>query len=690
MKQYVFAFLLCAYLNHGFAQETEPEDSADVLEAVVVKGYEQNRKLLDVPAPVSYVSKAQLERFSNIGILPAMNTATGVRMEERSPGSYRLNIRGSSLRSPFGVRNVKVYWNNIPFTDPGGNTYLNQLSFHNVNSIEIIKGPASSLYGAGTGGAVLIKSLGSAWKPGVSVNYLAGSFDQTMINSALQWGNDNFQNSISYTHQESDGYRVQSKMKREVLTYEAKINAGDRNQLNVYFLYGDLYYQTPGGLTKAQYEANPKAARPAAGIFPSAVTAQAAIYQKTFLSGFSNHYSFNSRFDNTTSLYGAFSQIENPAIRNYEKRNEPHFGGRTVFSYHADIDDSKLHFVLGGEMQKGFSDVKVYRNRQGVSDSLQTDDEIDNLQYFVFGQTELELKSGWIFTAGASLNKSTIELNRVSTVPPLVQKRTYSNELAPRLSVLKKITADIAVYSSVSKGFSPPTLAELLPSTSIINTNLEAEDGVNYELGIRGSFLQNKIFVDMNAFLFFLKNTLAQRRDASGADYFENAGSTRQRGIETNITWQPLRQSNSTISDIRIFVSHTWHDFTYKDYKQISTDLSGNKLPSVAPHVIASGFDISTKPGIYTNINYYYSDSIPLNDPNTDFASSFHLLGARLGFRKTINERFRFDVFGAVDNIFNTTYSLGNDINAAAGRYYNAAPGINYSAGVSLNVNFKY
>jgi iron complex outermembrane receptor protein len=247
----------------------------------------------------------------------------------------------------------------------------------------------------------------------------------------------------------------------------------------------------------------------------------------------------------------------------------------------------------------------------------------------------------------------------------------------------------VNIYGSVSKGFSPPTLAELLPSTSIINTNLEAEDGVNYEFGARGSFLQNKLFVDINAFLFFLKNTLAQRRDASGADYFENAGSTRQRGIETNVTWQPVRQSNSTISDIRVFVSHTWHHFTYKDYKQISTDLSGKRLPSVAPHVIASGFDVGTRLGIYTNLNYYYSDSIPLNDANTDIASSFHLLGARIGFRRAISEKFRFDVFGTVDNIFNTTYSLGNDINAAAGRYYNAAPGINYTAGVSLNFNFN-
>jgi iron complex outermembrane receptor protein len=186
-----------------------------------------------------------------------------------------------------------------------------------------------------------------------------------------------------------------------------------------------------------------------------------------------------------------------------------------------------------------------------------------------------------------------------------------------------------------------------------------------------------------------LENTIAQRRDSSGADYFENAGSTRQRGIETNITWQPIRQSNSVISDVRFFVSHTLHNFTYRNYKQLNTDLSGKKLPSVAPHVIASGLDISAKPGFYTNINYYYSDDIPLNDVNTSNASSFHLLGARLGFKKTVSKVFRLDVFGSVDNILNTTYSLGNDINAAAGRYYNAAPGINYSGGISLHVNFK-
>ncbi len=87
------------------------------LKEVVVKAYEQNRSLINVAAPVSVTTHAQLNRFGNMSILPALNITPGVSMEERSPGSYRLNIRGSSLRSPFGVRDIKIYLNDIPLTD---------------------------------------------------------------------------------------------------------------------------------------------------------------------------------------------------------------------------------------------------------------------------------------------------------------------------------------------------------------------------------------------------------------------------------------------------------------------------------------------------------------------------------------------------------------------------------------------
>ena len=80
-----------------------------ILQEVVVQAYEQNRRLSEVPVAVGVITTAEWNRYSKMSIVPAMNSIPGVRMEERSPGSYRLSFRGSTLRSPFGVRNVKVY-----------------------------------------------------------------------------------------------------------------------------------------------------------------------------------------------------------------------------------------------------------------------------------------------------------------------------------------------------------------------------------------------------------------------------------------------------------------------------------------------------------------------------------------------------------------------------------------------------
>src|ERR1017187_10230804 len=331
MKKVLTGLILFFCFPHTSSSQINPTDTIKSLTEVVVKAYEQNRSLIDVAAPVAITGQAQLNRFNNMSILPAVNITPGVSMEERSPGSYRLNIRGSSLRSPFGVRDVKIYLNDIPLTDPSGNTYLNQLSFYNFNSIEIIKGPASSLYGAGIGGAMLIHTLPLNWYKGISLAYSTGSFNTNNINANVKTGDADHENSFNYSHQTSDGYRSQAKMRRDIATWESLLNASGKQSLHAYMSYSDLYYQTPGGLTLAQYNADPKQARPSAGSQPGAVQNKAAVYQKIFIAGFSNEYRFNENWQNTTSVYGSYSDFINPGIRVYEIRKEPHFGGRSVF-----------------------------------------------------------------------------------------------------------------------------------------------------------------------------------------------------------------------------------------------------------------------------------------------------------------------------------------------------------------------
>ncbi|MES1216548.1 MAG: TonB-dependent receptor plug domain-containing protein [Bacteroidota bacterium] len=684
MKKFLFSNLLLFSIPLFCLSQSESEDSSKTLGEVIIKGFEQNRQLKKTAVAINYVSKSQLERFNNTSILPALNNTPGVRMEERSPGSYRMNVRGSTLRSPFGTRNVKVYWNGIPFTDPGGNTYLNQLGYYNFNSIEVLKGPSGSLYGAGTGGVIIINGQTEKWSPGVDVNYLFGSFGLSNLNIQVKAGNENSRNTFNYTHQTSDGYRDHTNMRRDIVTWQTQIKANEKQQLSVSVLYGDLYYQTPGALTKTEYNNNPKAARPAAGTLPSADQAKAAIYQKTFLAGVNNMYHFGAHFQNTTVVYGAFTQIKNPTFRNYERRMEPHFGGRTLFTWDHKFSNSILKILFGSEAQKGFFNTKGFVNTNGNPGAIQTDDDINNWIYSFFAQGDLQLPHDINITTGVSINRSTIEITRLSVPLFTPVKKSYNSEWAPRIAVSKKLISNLWMYASISKGFSPPTSAEILPSTSVISTSLQAEHGVNYELGFKSSWLQQRLYVEINAFSYRLHSAIVQRKDANNADYFANAGSTKQKGIESQASYQLIRHVNQYISDARIWISHTLNDFNYNDFKQAANDYSGKQLPSVARHTVAAGIDIIFKPGFYSNLTYFYSDRIALNDANTDYASSYNLFGGRIGWKKIIANKYRLNTFIGADNLFNVTYSLGNDINAAGGRYYNAAAGRNYYFGLAL------
>jgi len=678
MKIFYTLFLLFL-LQDGIAQTTDSVKSRS-LDEVVIKAFEQSRQLRDVPATISFINRTGLERFSSTNIVQAVNTLPGVRMEERSPGSYRLNIRGSSLRSPFGVRNVKIYYNDLPYTDPGGQSYFNNLGFYNFNSIEIIKGPGSSLYGAGTGGVLLVESLDANEPANVSAELSAGSFGMKNAFVSATTEADNAKNKFGFQHQYSNGFRIQSALKRNIFSWNGRYGGNGKGLLKTTFLYSDLFYETPGALTKAEFDMNAKAARPAGGGFPGAEQAQASIQQKTFLAGASYHHQFTEAFSNTSVAYGMFTELRNPAIRNYGKNKEPHVGGRTTFAY----KNKAFNLVAGGEIQQSFNSIFVYQNKAGRPDSLQSLDDVNIRQSLLFLQAGYEF-SGLELSAGGSLNALQLDFKRTSPRPLPQQKRNFNNELAPRLALSKKWKS-ITIYSSIARGFSPPTSAELLPSGSDINLSLNAEHGTNYDLGLRGRI--SDFSFDVNAFLFSLKNTIVQRRDAGGGDYFVNAGKTNQKGIESSFSY-PLFKQSGFIRQSLVYLNHTWHYFKYQEFKQVNTDFSGKRLPGIAPYTIAAGLDLAANNGLLANINYYYSDRIPLNDANNEFAAAYHLLHLKIGFQKQVSNQLQLKIAAGAENLLDEKYSLGNDINAFGGRYYNAAPGRNFYTTLSLQFATK-
>ncbi len=690
MQRLLLSVGLLFSLQSTFAQTTE-KDSARVLEPVMVTAFEQQVPVHRSPISVGVLNASTADYSNKTSLVSGFNTVAGVRMEERSPASYRINIRGSSLRSPFGVRNVKVYWNDIPVTDPGGNTYFNQFGFNNFSSIEIYKGPVSSMYGAGTGGLILMQSLPALplrqaglsdnSRPTASLEYMGGSFNLQNIFGSVSFGEKNNQSLLTYVHNSSDGYRDHSRMRRNNASFVSRNQISTKQQLTAAVLFTDLYYETPGGLTKAEYDANPKAARPAAGGQPSADLAKAAIYQKNILVGLHQLYSFNELFKNNTSLYGAFAQIKNPTFRNYERRNEPHFGGRTSFSFNKQLDKTKIQLLAGGELQQGYFNTQVSKNKQGNPDTLQTNDDIRNNNYSVFFQADADFSSKWFLTAGVSLNQSDISITRLNKYPVVAQSRTYGSEWSPRIALLWKMTKDMALFANVSKGFSPPTTAEVLPSTGVISTFLEAEEGTNYELGLKTYLLDGKLYVELSEYYFRLKNALVVRKDSSNADYYVNAGNTNQYGVELTATYNQFF-SSTAFHHLGLNATYTYNNFQYGDFQKESTNYNGKRLPGVPEHAVALQANIESEKGIYLRANSYLASKIFLNDANTAAAEAYQLVGLRIGFAFNAGSKVKFNLYTGVDNLLDETYSLGNDINAAGGRYFNAAPARNYYFGL--------
>jgi len=685
MKQTLLLFLFLLFSHYIIAQETGI-DSSRVLPEALVTAFGKGRGTVSGGSIVRVIQMSDADRYNKSSLVHGFNAVAGVRMEERSPGSYRLNIRGSSLRSPFGVRNVKVYWNNIPITDPGGNTYFNQFAFNNFSHIEIFKGPAGSMYGAGTGGLVLMHSFGQPWKAGADVEYITGSYGLQNVFTSFRWGQKENKNTLSYSHNESDGYRNHTNMRRDNFSWSTQLSLSDKQKLEGHLLYNNMYYQTPGGLTLAEFNNNPRQARPAAGAFPSAQNAKAAIEQKNLVAGITHQYQFSKTFSHTTSLYGAFSQIKNPTFRNYERRNEPHFGGRSQFEFGKEWNRNKILLIAGGELQQGYFNTQVSKNKNGNPDTLQTNDDINYTTYSIFAQADWELNTNWIVTAGVSINKSSVRFSRLNRYPVISQKRTYQNELSPRISLLKKISADITVFASVAKGFSPPTIAELLPSTGVISTFLEAEQGINYEFGGRLKLFKGKLQLEATAFYFKLNNALVVRKDSANADYYVNAGDTRQKGLEISIDYFHSFRNSSLFDHLSVRTAQSIYDFSYGNFQKDAINYSGKKLPSVPGFTGSLLADLQLRKGAYINSTYYHASRIWLNDANTVETKAYDLLGARIGWKFRVSKTIRLNIYAGADNLLDEVYSLGNDINAAAGRYYNVAPARNYYAGVGLGL----
>lgn len=686
MMRSVFFMVACLACSESFCQyadSTNPGARDTALPEVTVQAFHTRLLWKAVPAAIATISAVELKRYGNVTMVPVFNAIPGVRMEERSPASYRLSIRGSLLRSPFGVRNVKIYWHDIPLSDAGGNTYLNLLDIDQLTGVELVKGPAASIYGAGTGGVLLLRSdADTNRKTNFSAGITGGSYGLLKEQLGWQHSRNSFHSSFLQSHLQSDGYREQSAMRRDALKWQGDWQ-NSQQQFTMLVFYTDLYYQTPGGITLAQMDTNPQLSRQAAGALPGAVQQKTAIYNRTFFAGMHHEVKLNGTFDLKTFVLGSNTSFTNPFITNYEQRSEQNLGAGSNLVFSIQKGRNSFQWMNGFEWLHNHSTIDDYGNRFGMKDTVQFKDNIYARQWFVFSQMQYMPGNKWNFTAGISFNNQVYNYRRLTSASPADVTRKINAVFTPRLAVLYRLSGSVSVYVIAAKGFSPPALAEVRPSDGNFYGDLAAESGWNYEAGIKGELFGRRLQFDVAAYFFQLKDAIVRRNNSIGAEYFVNAGGTEQKGIEAQFKYQLIRRS-VRLPGIGVWSSYSYQPFRFTEYQQLASHYSGNELTGVPRNILVAGIDLESNIGWYLSTSVNSVSPLPLTDANDAYAAAYQLLQLKMGYRCK-SKMCQLTVFAGADNLLNQHYSLGNDINAAGKRYYNPAAGRNVMAGFTIH-----
>lgn len=669
----VFPFLSASIL---FSQK---KDSVNLISEVKIDAYKKPTTFIASTKSVSVISENLLKQNTPERMLESFNQIAGARMEERSPGSYRISLRGSTLRSPFGVRNVKVYLDDFILSDASGNTYFNVISPELIDRMEVYKGPESGDYGAVTGGTVLLKTK---YSDNLSANLSTGSygtFNQS-FDFSKQIGKhfvEVFQN-----YYQRDSYRKQSKVQRKQIFVKDNFQYSEKGILKGMLMYSDLDYQTPGGLTLEQMNIDRKQARPKTAMLPGAEEQNAGIRNKMVLVGLSNEYQWSQNFSHFILVQGSYVDFENPFITNFENRFEQNFAGRTHFNYEKIWDKVSLAYRLGFE--DGMNDVLVknYDNKKGIEGNPQNFDRIKNNSGFYFLSQKLDIGEKLFTDISISLNSNSYDFERLY---PTAEngKLKFKNQWLPNFGVTYLLEKGFSVRGKIGKGNSAPTNEEIRSSTQEFNQNLSPEYGWNKEVGIRKQFV-NSIFVEANYFDFRLNDAIVRRQNDAGQEYFINSGKTVQKGFEVLLESKNFNLKNEFLSQLKFRFSGSFYDFKFKNYQQNENDLSGNDVTGVPRTTINSLINFTFFKKLSVDYSHFYTSKIPLNDANTVWSES-NLIG-NIQFRFSVNfEKIRLNLYLQIQNLYNKDYVLGFDINAFGNRYYNPAAKRNFVLGMKVD-----
>ncbi|WP_225377579.1 TonB-dependent receptor PqqU [Klebsiella pneumoniae] len=660
---------------------------------------------LDTPAAVSVVNGDEMRQAApRVNLSESLGAVPGLQVQNRQnyAQDLQLSIRGFGSRSTYGVRGLRIYVDGIPATMPDGQGQTSNIDIGSVDTIEVLRGPFSALYGNSSGGVINVTSQTGTQPPTVEASSYYGSFGTWHygMKATGAVGDGSHAGDVDYTVSTNrfttHGYRDHSGARKNLANARLGVRINDVSKLTLLLNSVDIKANDAGGLTADEWRDNPRQSPRGDQYNTRKTTRQTQ-------AGLRYERQLSAQDDLSVMMYaGERETTQFQSIPRAPQLKPSHAGGVIDLTRHYQGIDTRLthrgellvpvtltaglDYENMSERRKGYENFVMVNGapQYGEQGALRRNER--NLMWNVdpYLQTQWQLTDKLSLDAGVRYSSVWFDSNDYYITPGNGDDSgdaSYHKWL-PAGSLKYALTDAWNVYLSAGRGFETPTINELSyrsDNQSGLNFGLKPSTNDTVEIGSK-TRIGNGLFT---AALFQTNtdNEIVVDSSSGGRTSYKNAGKTRRQGMELGLD-QQFGES------WRLKAAWTWLDATYRTNVCDDASCNGNRIPGIARNMGYASFGYQPEQGWYAGSDIRYMSDIMANDENTAKAPSWTVVGLTTGYKWSYG-RMDMDLFGRIDNLFDREYVGSVIVNESNGRYYEPAPGRNYGIGLNLAWRFE-
>ncbi|XAZ00090.1 TonB-dependent receptor [Klebsiella pneumoniae] len=660
---------------------------------------------LDTPAAVSVVNGDEMRQAApRVNLSESLGAVPGLQVQNRQnyAQDLQLSIRGFGSRSTYGVRGLRIYVDGIPATMPDGQGQTSNIDIGSVDTIEVLRGPFSALYGNSSGGVINVTSQTGTQPPTVEASSYYGSFGTWHygMKATGAVGDGSHAGDVDYTVSTNrfttHGYRDHSGARKNLANARLGVRINDVSKLTLLLNSVDIKANDAGGLTADEWRDNPRQS-------PRGDQYNTRKNTRQTQAGLRYERQLSAQDDLSVMMYaGERETTQFQSIPRAPQLKPSHAGGVIDLTRHYQGIDTRLthrgellvpvtltaglDYENMSERRKGYENFVMVNGapQYGEQGALRRNER--NLMWNVdpYLQTQWQLTDKLSLDAGVRYSSVWFDSNDYYITPGNGDDSgdaSYHKWL-PAGSLKYALTDAWNVYLSAGRGFETPTINELSyrsDNQSGLNFGLKPSTNDTVEIGSKtriGNGLFTAVLFQTNT-----DNEIVVDSSSGGRTSYKNAGKTRRQGMELGLD-QQFGES------WRLKAAWTWLDATYRTNVCDDASCNGNRIPGIARNMGYASFGYQPEQGWYAGSDIRYMSDIMANDENTAKAPSWTVVGLTTGYKWSYG-RMDMDLFGRIDNLFDREYVGSVIVNESNGRYYEPAPGRNYGIGLNLAWRFE-